>query len=410
MNAKTMDRESGSSSSDRVVITRERQRAPIRAAILCDFAEEGWPSMDLVGDMLSRNLAERGDLEVSQVRPAMQRRFSRAGVLKDMAWNADRLLNRFADYPRWARANRKRFDLFHIVDHSYSQLVHSLPPERTVVTCHDPDTFRCLLEPAREPRPAWFRAMAKRILTGMQMAAHVITVSAATRDELLRHGLIPAERMTVIPNGVEPSCSPEPNPASDEAAARLLGIADGTPILLNVGSTIPRKRLDVLLQVFAKVKEQIPDVRLVRVGGLTPQHMQIAKDLGIEDAVIIVRSLDRATLAAVYRRAWLLLQTSDAEGFGLPVIEAMACGCPVVASDIAVLHEAGGPATAYCGVAEIAAWRETVCRLLSERIQGSGDSELRRTQALEWSRRFSWAENARQTALVYKQVAASWNK
>ncbi len=410
MNAHTIDRESGSSSGDQAVMTPERPRSPIRAAILCDLAEEGWPSMDLVGDMLSRNLAGHADLEVVQVRPAMQRRFSRLGMLKGAAWNADRLWNRFADYPRWLRANRERFDLFHIVDHSYAQLVHYLPAERTVVTCHDLDTFRCLLEPEREPRPAWFRVMAKRILTGMQMAAHVITVSAATRDELLRHGLVPGERMTVIPNGVEPSCSPEPNVANDEAAARLLVVAPGTPLLLNVGSTMARKRLDVLLQVFAKVREQFPAARLVRVGGLTDQHMQLAKDLSIADAIIIVRSLDRATLAAVYRRSWLLLQTSDAEGFGLPVIEAMACGCPVTASDIPVLHEAGGTSTSYCGVADVAAWHATVCRLLSERIERPGEWELRRGRALDWAQRFSWAENARRTALVYQQVAAFWNK
>jgi glycosyltransferase involved in cell wall biosynthesis len=366
--------------------------------------------MDLVGDMLSRNLAELGDIEVAQVRPAMRRRLSRLGVLKGAAWNADRLLNRFADYPRWLRTNRDRFDLFHIVDHSYSQLVHELPPERSVVTCHDLDTFRCLLEPERERRPAWFRAMAKRILTGLQSAAHVITVSTATRDELVRHGLLPEHRMTVIPNGVEPSCSPEPNQASEEAAVRFLGLSDGTPMLLSVGSTIPRKRLDVLLQVFAKVSGQFPSARLVRVGGLTPEHMQLAKDLGIQDAVRTVRSLDRATLAAMYRRAWLLLQTSDAEGFGLPVIEAMACGCPVVASDIPGLHEAGGPATIYCGVAEIEAWQVTVCRLLRERVENTGDWQVRRRRALDWAKRFSWAENARQTASVYQQVASFWNR
>ncbi len=96
--------------------------------------------------------------------------------------NLDRLANRFFDYPRHLRDLRSNVDLFHIVDHSYSQLVHSLPAERTVVTCHDLDTFRCLLDPACEKRPGWFRAMTARILKGFTQAAHVITGSAIVRE------------------------------------------------------------------------------------------------------------------------------------------------------------------------------------------------------------------------------------
>jgi glycosyltransferase involved in cell wall biosynthesis len=406
----TVNCDSSNRIQDRGETARNGAHQPIRAAILCDIAEEGWPSMDLVGDMLSRGLEEHCGLEVAttQVRPRMQRRLSRmGGPANGLAWNADRLMNRFADYPRWLRTNREHYDLFHIVDHSYSQLIHYLPRERTVVTCHDLDTFRCLLEPEREKRPVWFRAMCKRILAGFQTAAHVITVSAATRDELLQHHLFPEERITVIPNGVDSVCSAEPNPASDAAAAKLLGIADGIPLLLSVGSTIPRKRLDVLLRAFAKVRAEFPAARLVRVGGLTPEHEQLAKDLGVENAVTTVRFLDRETLAAVYRRAWLLLHTSDAEGFGLPVIEAMACGCPVVASDLPVLREAGGTAASYCRVADVNAWHDLVSQLLRQRFQRPGDWEARRRQALAWAKRFSWAENARQTAAIYERLCAS---
>ena len=73
------------------------------------------------------------------------------------------------------------FDLFHVVDHTYAQLVHALPADRTGVYCHDLDAFRCLLEPAADPRPRWFRALARRILTGMQKAAVVFHNSAPDR-------------------------------------------------------------------------------------------------------------------------------------------------------------------------------------------------------------------------------------
>ena len=105
------------------------------------------------------------------------------------------------------------------MDHSYSQLIHDLPAGRTVVTCHDLDTFVCVLEPERQPRPRWFRAMTERILNGFQKAAHVIAESEATRDEILRLGLHPPERVTVISNGVHPSCSPAARPVADADCA-----------------------------------------------------------------------------------------------------------------------------------------------------------------------------------------------
>ena len=81
--------------------------------------------------------------------------------------NADRLVNRLWTYPRHLRRWRSHFDVFHIVDHSYAQLVHALPPGRTGVFCHDLDAFRCLLEPGQERRPLWFRVLARHVLAGL---------------------------------------------------------------------------------------------------------------------------------------------------------------------------------------------------------------------------------------------------
>ena len=385
--------------------------APVRVAVICDLLEERWPSMDLVGEMLCRHLSASPEdqMIVTQLRPPMRRRLTLIPALgKKVALNTDRLVNRFVDYPLWLRSKLGQFDLFHVVDHSYAQLVHELPPDRAIVTCHDLDTFRCLLEPEREKRPLWFQAMARRILDGFRQAAHVLAVSSTTAEELLRHNLFPPERISVVPNGVHPSCSPLPDPAADAAAMSLLqaGSAD-TVWLLNVGSTLPRKRLDVLLQVFAAIHQQIPQVRLIRVGGdFTPTLRQLASDLGIGHAVVILPFIDRDVLAAIYRRAALLLHTAEAEGFGLPLIEAMACGCPVVASDIPVLREVGGSGAAYCRLADIAAWKETVVRLLDEGSQQMDAWETRRADGLRWAARFSWAENSRRTAQVYQQVLA----
>ena len=377
-----------------------------RIALVRDLVEENWPSMELVPDMLFEQLTLRHSdkFAASELCAPMQHYFTRLPFWGQRAlfFNADRLMNRFAAYPRWLERRASQFDLFHLIDHSYAQIVHHLPPERTIVTCHDLDTFRCLLDPEKERRPRWFRMMTQRILNGFRQAAHVIAVSAATRDQIVRHGLMPAERVTVIHNGVHPSCSALPDPEADAEAARLLPAnPNGAVRLLHVGSVAPRKRIDVLLRVFAAVRRDLPQAQLVRIGGdFTPAQLQLARDLNIEKSIVVLPQLTRRLLAAIYRRANLLLLTSEAEGFGLPVIEALACGCPVVASDIPVLREVSGSAIDYCPIADIDAWKQTVLQLGPE----NSTRRLSPESAVAYATRFSWVENARKTADIYKKV------
>lgn len=363
--------------------------------------------MDLVAEMLADEL-RRGhadSIRADIVRPAMRRRFSR--VSGRAGRNTDRLVNRFLDYPRHVQSLRDQYDLFHLADHSYSQLVHHLPAHRTVVTCHDLDTFRSVLDSAHERRSALFRAMTGRILTGFRRAARVTCDSATVRAEILAHRLVAPEHLVVIPNGVHPSCSPAPNAPADAEAERLLGRARAdVPEILHVGSTIARKRIDVLLRVFAAIRHEVPSAHLVRVGGeLTAEQDLLAREIGVANAIISLPFLSRDVLAAIYRRAALVLQPSSAEGFGLPVVEAMACGTPVVASDIAVLREVGGEVAAYCPVADIAAWSATVTALLTERSARPARWATRRAAGVTHAAHFTWALYVRKTVDVYRDVA-----
>lgn len=382
----------------------------MRLAVICDYAEENWPSMDLVAEMLLKHLrAEHAStVEATRVCPPLRYRFSRLPVLgkKSFAFNSDRLVNRFRDYPRLLKREREKFDLFHLVDHSYAQLVHELPAERTIVTCHDLDTFRSVLEPEREPRARWFVAMTGKILDGLRRAARVTCDSVATQEELLKYQIVPVERTVVIPNGVHPSCSPDGDAAADREAARLLGDeSDAVIDLLHVGSTVARKRIDVLLQVFAEVREEFPGARLLRAGGeFTAQQMKLVERLGLSQSILVLPQLSRPVLAAVYRRAALVLQPSEREGFGLPVVEALACGAPVVASDLDVLREVGGEAAVYCPVALVGAWSEAVRALLHERRDDSQRWEARRRAGLAQAARFTWSEYADKMVALYRDL------
>jgi glycosyltransferase involved in cell wall biosynthesis len=358
--------------------------------------------MDTVGLMLASELEGAPSIHVARIAPPIRRMTGNFTI--------DRLWLRFVDYPRWVKRNRHRFDVFHIVDHSYSQLAYALPPGRTVITCHDLDTFRCVLEPERETRGFFFRAMTKRILGGFTRAAHVACDSGATRDGLLRHKVLAAGRMSVVPLGAHPSCSPNPDPAADSEAERLLGpVQDGVADLLHVGSTIARKRIDVLLRTVAELRRKDMAVRLIRVGGpLTEEQRALARELNLEAVLVELPFLNREILSAVYRRAALVLQPSEGEGFGLPVAEAMACGTPVVASDLPVLREVGGEAASYCAVGDVPQWAAEVQRLLSMRGRRGGGQydrwEQCRRECLRQASYFSWGNYANGMLDVYNKI------
>jgi glycosyltransferase involved in cell wall biosynthesis len=383
----------------------------LKVAIIADYLEEGWPSMDLVADMLFDRLQREHSASIapSLVRPALRRRVGRlpGSSRTTLLPGLDRVANRMWDYPRLVAGLNGSFDLFHIVDHSYAQLVHRLPPHKTIVTCHDLDTFRSVLDPALEPRSPMFRAMTRHILAGLRKAGHIACDSNATRDALVAKAGVAFERTTVVPNGPHPSCSPQPEPAADIDAARLLGPRGAFIDLLHVGSTIPRKRIDILLRVFDSLRSAHRQIRLVRVGGpFTAAQQALVRDLDLTDSIVVLPTLDRSTLAAVYRRCALLLMPSEREGFGLPVLEALACGTPVIASDVAALREVGGYAVTYCPVNDVDVWHRTVSRLLDERRDNPAQWTLRRDAGSRRAAAFSWSRYANDVAAVYARMLA----
>lgn len=375
----------------------------LRVALLADYLEEGWPSMDLVAEMLLDRLTREhaSNIDAALIRPSLRRRLSRVSA-QPTAVGVDRIAGRLWDYPRFASSLRDRFDLFHVVDHSYAQLVHQLPADRTLVTCHDLDTFRSVLEPEREPRSVAFRAMTRRILDGLRKAGHVACDTEATRTLLIERARFSQEKTSVVHNGLHPSFTMEREPAADREAARLLGPRRSSTDILHVGSAIPRKRIDLLVRMMSELGGR---VRLVRVGGpFTAEQGALARDLDV--SVLVLPFLDRATLAAIYRRCALLVMPSEREGFGLPLVEALACGTPVVASDIAALREVGGDAVAYCTVGDVDAWATTIRALLEEREGRPAEWAARQERGVRRADAFSWSKYAREVASLYASMVS----
>jgi glycosyltransferase involved in cell wall biosynthesis len=380
----------------------------IRVALIADFLEEYWFSMDLVAESLAERLEadHNNGVTPTLIRPLMRPRLSRLAQGSHLLKNGDRLINRFHDYPSYLGTQREEFDLFHIIDHSYAHLVEYLPAPRTIVTCHDLEAFRPVLEPECDRRSILLRAMARRILRGLRQAARISCVSATTRGELIRIGLANEQNSVVIPNGVGPPFGAAADPSNDAEAVRLLGPASDTGCdLLQVGAPVRRKRIDVLLRAFAQVRERTPRARLIRVGGaLPPELVTLASGLGVTEAIVNLPYVDSAVLAAIYRRAALLLITSEAEGFGLPLLEALASGTPVLASDLDALREVGGEAVDYVAVGDVEQFAVAAELLLRERAEDSARWSRRCETGIAHARDFSWDLTARRTAALYRAV------
>jgi glycosyltransferase involved in cell wall biosynthesis len=393
-----------------------------QVAIVGDFLEESWPSMNLVAEQLvsaqnqlsASNSCHRRDVTSADfscrlIRPPMRRRFSRPEQTVGRGYTLDRVIGRFYDYARYLRKLRPQFDLFHLADHSYSQLVHGLPPGRTIITCHDLDTFRCLWEPGHAGCGPFFVAMTRRILSGMQKAAHVCCDSRATRDELLVRRLMPPDRVSVVHLGVNPTFLDAADPDAERFIEQEVLMANGSSMqevrLLHVGSTISRKRIDLLLEVFGHLRTLQPYAVLYRVGGpFTDAQKGLAERLGIAPHIRVLPFISHQQLAALYRRVALVLLPSGAEGFGLPVVEALACGTPVLASDLPVLREVGGAAATYARVGDMAEWVAHCKVLLTERRDNPVAWAARQEACRKQGMTFSWKETARRTADIYRDL------
>ncbi len=284
-------------------------------------------------------------------------------------------------------------DLFHSTDSTAPRLL-GIP---TVVTVHD-------LAFARFPETV--KGMNRLYLSRMveasvDRAAAVIADSEFTKSEVLSLLHLAANRVRVIHLGVEAVFQPAPE---GTPPPRPFGWSE--PYILAVGTLEPRKNLGMLLDAFAMVRGQLPGHRLVIVGsadfGAGPLSARL-RALGLGSAVRLVGSISDADLAAVYRAAEFLVYPSKYEGFGLPPLEAMACGTPVLAARAASIPEVAGDAALLFdpdNTEELAAKMAYLAGAAARRQE-------MRSKGLERAAAFRWETAARSTREVYRIVCNS---
>jgi glycosyltransferase involved in cell wall biosynthesis len=270
--------------------------------------------------------------------------------------------------------------LVHRAGHAWEQLVlparargHTLLCPANLAPLAHPRNVIVIHDAAALRHPEWYSpayaAWQRRILPALaRRALHVVTVSEFSRREL---GELVGVDATVIPGGVDPAFTPE---ADAERARRELGLT--RPYVLAVASHTARKNLRALVPLAEHVE-------VVVAGGHRPQF---AREDGL-DALRLLGAVPDRLLPGLYAGAELFALPSVYEGFGLPVLEAMACGTPVVCSDTTALPEAAG------GAARLAA-PEAVAEAARQLLGDDEERERLRQAGLARAKRFTWAATA----------------
>lgn len=236
----------------------------------------------------------------------------------------------------------------------------------------------------------------RRTFRSASVAHRVLTVSQTTRREFLAHYPLEAARVVAVPNGVV-ECVRAPS------RAEAPPVDWPRPFLFYAGGLDPLKNVGFLLRVLRRCREGGLPLHLVLAGEAGPRGDRLlheARSLGLDDAVVMAGHVDDATLAAGYREALAFVFPSRYEGFGLPPLEAMAAGCPVVSSPCGALAEVLGDAAILVAPDDETSWMQAIERLaedspLRERLIAAG-----RARAAG----FTWARTARETVEAYRLV------
>lgn len=230
----------------------------------------------------------------------------------------------------------------------------------------------------------------------------IIAISESTKRDAIRLYGIPEEKIVVTHLAAEDRFRPA-DPDRVAVVRDRLGLPPR--FLLYVGTIEPRKNLDVLLGALVRLKGQGREVPLVvagRLGWLYDGFLEKIRSLGLENLVLLPGFVPDDDLPALYTAAEGFVYPSVYEGFGIPVLEAMGCGTPVLCSDVSSLPEVAGGGGILLPPGDPAAWAAAISRL-------TGEPALRRElreKGFRQASRFRWEETAKRTWEVYRETLA----
>ena len=290
-------------------------------------------------------------------------------------------------YPIYAKI--REGDINHVTDQSYGSLAYLLNPKKTIVTCHDlvPLEIDCL---------NWIHKQKYLYnVKGMLRVRNIIAVSQSTKRSIEKHFDYKGN-IHVIYNGVDEIYNPIKESENMSLIRKKFNLETNKKYILHVGNSLPYKNVEMILHVLSQMKE----VSLIKVGAFTRKQLRLISKLKLAEQIKFFENLEKKDLRSLYNTAEMLIFPSLWEGFGLPVLEAMACGCPVVCSKTSSLPEVGGGAPIYIDPN----FAEEIKNAIKQVIE---DQNLRKemiSRGVAQAGKFNWNNTAKEVIKIYKLV------
>ncbi len=356
-------------------------------------------SMDVYADNLVSELkALRPEWEIIQIAPEPWS--------KDLEnlWHSGNPLRkyyeRFFNHPH--AVTQLEVDLFHIIDHTDGHIAYWLKKlgKPIIITCHDlvqyvyPEILR-----DQSRLPAVSMATWRYSVGGMKIADRIIAVSENTAKDVTQMLDITSEKVAVVPNGVDSQFRIISQDHVKTIRQQHTNSAEEI-CLLTVGSSHKRKNILTILKALETLRERGMPVRLWKVGSdFTLEQETYVRDHHLEPQITWIKQPDKETLIKLYNAADILLAPSLYEGFGLTILEAMACGTPVITSNVSSLPEVAGDAAILVDPMDVNIIAESICHLSRD----SHYSKILIDRGLNRASSASWIKTAKKVASIYEK-------
>ncbi|MBN1679051.1 MAG: glycosyltransferase family 4 protein [Anaerolineae bacterium] len=288
-----------------------------------------------------------------------------------------------------------RVNLFHATDFT---LPPTLPGTRTILTVHDLSYVRAP-ETATPVLKAYLDTVVPR---SVRRAFHILADSQATKDDLIELYGTPPEKITVLLSGVTARFRPVADEQMRLAVCQRYTIPDN-PYIFSIGTVQPRKNYTRLIQALLALGPGFKDIHVVIAGGrgwLDDPIYRTVEETGLADRVHFIGFADDDDLPVLYSGAACLAYPSLYEGFGFPILEAMACGTPVVTSTVSSMPEVAGDATLLIDPYDVDALAGALRRLLSD----SGLRDDLAERGFKQAAKFTWEQSAQHLRQIYTTI------
>ena len=333
----------------------------------------------------SNSISDLKDMDISNEN---QTKKSVMDMGKKILQNIDRYR-----YTKTVNKRVKEHNIKHITTQEFAYIQNSLEMDKTIITCHD------LIPWVYENDRSKFW---KDNINGLKKADTIITISEFSKNEIIKNLDYPPKNIHIVKDAVDHS---RYYLNRDKHISNQINIPDNQKIVLYVGSEMPRQNVPNLIKAFALLKKRLPDIKLVKIGesqsyGSRNTILKLIKELDLQNDVKFIGYVPEEDMPKWYNASDILVYPCDYAGFGLPPLEAMACGTPVITSDTTSLPEVVGNAGIMIDPKDVKLMSDKMYDVLTDNALNNDMV----TKGLKRAKLFNWDESAQKTKKIYETL------